>query len=91
MAFSLELADDLRQAGWKVKIRDRERLEPPHVTILFKASAWRLSLRTNQFLERTASWRDVDPRVRTAIEAAWSQLCSEWDSLYPSNPVREQA
>ena len=87
MAFSLELPEGLRQAGWKVKIRDRERLEPPHVTIIFKTRAWRLSLRTNQFLERAASWRDVDPRVRRAIENAWCRLCSEWDSIYPSNPV----
>ena len=57
MAFSLELPVDLRKAGWKVKIRDRERLEPPHVTIPLKASAWRLDLRTGQFLEPGASWR----------------------------------
>ncbi len=90
MAFSLELPVDLRKAGWKVKIRDRERLEPPHVTILLKASAWRLDLRTGKFLEPGASWRVVDARVRTAIEDAWSRLCSEWDSMYPNNPVGDQ-
>ncbi len=90
MAFSLELPADLRQAGWKVKIRDKERLEPPHVTILLKMSAWRLDLRTGRFMDQAASWRDVDARVRTAIESAWTRLRSEWDSMYPENPVGDR-
>jgi hypothetical protein len=91
MAFSLELPNDLRQTGWKVKIRDKERLEPPHVTILLKSSAWRLNLRTGGFLEPEANWRSVDPRVRGAIEDAWSLLCSKWDAMYPDNPVGDLA
>ena len=90
MAFSLELPDDLRHAGWKVKIRDRERLEPPHVTILLKTSAWRLNLRTGRFMDREASWRDVDARVRTAIENSWTRLGSMWDAMYPENPVGDR-
>lgn len=87
MAFSLQLPVDLREAGWKVKIRDRERLEPPHVTILYKMDAWRIDLRTGRFLEADASWRGVDPRVRGAVEDAWEQLCRAWDATYPDNPV----
>jgi hypothetical protein len=39
MAFSLPLSPPLRAQGWKVKIRDRERSEPPHVTILHRTRA----------------------------------------------------
>lgn len=87
MPFSLDLPDDLRQTGWKVKIRDRERLEPPHVTIPLRTSAWRLNLRTGGFLEVEASWRRIDPRVRAAIEDAWNLLCAKWDAMYPDNRV----
>ena len=90
MVYSLDLPADLANAGWKVKIRDRERLEPPHVTILFKARAWRLNLRTGQFLDEGESWRGVDPGVRTAIEDAWPRLCAAWDSMYPQNPVGDR-
>ena len=87
MPFALDLPEALRRAGWKVKIRDRERLEPPHVTIIFKTSAWRIDLRTGHFLERGASWRTIDPRVRTEIVAAWPLLIAAWDAMYPGNPV----
>lgn len=90
MAFSLVLPTDLRRAGWKVKIRDKERLEPPHVTLLFKTSAWRVDLRSGEFLDVGASWRDVDPDVRTAVEAAWDELRAAWDSIYPDNPVGQR-
>lgn len=46
MPFILELLLTLKQAGWKVKIHDSERLEPPHVTIYQKMQKWRLSLRS---------------------------------------------
>ena len=36
MPFNLELPEALKQAGWKVKIHDSERLEPPHVTVYRK-------------------------------------------------------
>ena len=85
--FSLRLPPGLRLAGWKVKIRDRERLEPPHVMILFRTRAWRLDLRTGRFLDSDASWRDLDPRLRPLIEDRWCRLCDEWDARYPGNPV----
>ena len=51
MAFALKLPRSLVRQ-WQVKIRDRERVEPPHVTIIRKTEAWRLALRTRQFLDR---------------------------------------
>ena len=88
MAFSLTLSRALARAGWKVKIRDRERLEPPHVTILFKTSVERrLDLRTGEFLEQDSSWQGVPPEVRATIEVSWELLRAEWDTRYPENPV----
>jgi len=60
MVYDLELPPQFRQGGWKVKIRDRERVEPPHVTLLFRTSAWRLDLRTGEFLVPPGgSWNDI--------------------------------
>ena len=90
MAFSLELPDPLGSEGWKVKIRDKERLEPPHVTILHKRRIWRLGLRSHEFLVPPGGkWKEIDARVRDVIEAAanWRRLCDEWDLAYPTNPV----
>ncbi len=53
MAYSLPA--DLALQGWKVKIRDRERAEPPHATILQGTDAWRLNLRNGSFM----AWVDV--------------------------------
>jgi hypothetical protein len=44
MAFRLPLPDPLPARGCKVKIRDLERNEPPHVTIVQKQRAWRFAL-----------------------------------------------
>jgi hypothetical protein len=87
MPFSLDLPVTLRRAGWKVKIRDKERLEDPHVTILFKTKAWRLNLRTRKFLDQPWTWREIDPGVREAVEGSWDRLCAEWNSMYPNDPV----
>jgi len=34
MPFELQLPRNLKADGWKVKIFDKEELEPPHVTVL---------------------------------------------------------
>jgi len=74
--------------GWKVKIRDKERLEPPHVTILLGRKIWRLGLRDRSFLAPSGgSWREIDERVRAAIEENWRRLCDAWDHAYPTNRV----
>jgi hypothetical protein len=90
MPYELNLAARPKKAGWKVKIRDAERLEEPHVTIIWKFIAWRLSLRTGKFLEEDQSWKDVDEGVREAIEAEWGTLQAAWDALYPHNPVSSE-
>jgi hypothetical protein len=38
MAFDVPLSKKLKAKGWKVKIREKERVEPPHVTIMHRAA-----------------------------------------------------
>lgn len=87
MPHDLNLPAGLKKVGWKVKIRDAERLEEPHVTILWKFKTWRLSLRTGAFLEKGQSWSQIHAGVRQAIEADWKELREKWDALYPHNPI----
>ena len=86
MAFDLQLPRRLVKAGWKVKIRDKERLEEPHVSIIKGTRAWRLALRSGGFLD-DGSWKDFPGPLRASIEAAWDLLCREWNQMYPHNPV----
>ncbi len=41
MPYELLLPSRVRAQGWKVKIRDKERLEPPHATVLKRMESWR--------------------------------------------------
>src|SRR5262245_32985964 len=90
MPFVLQLLPALKQAGWKVKIHDSERLEPPHVTVYCKLRKWRLSLRDGTFLDQGAKWSQIHAEVREAIEAEWETLRDAWDRLFPDNPVRSE-
>ncbi len=91
MAFSLKLPSPLGKQGWKIKIRDRERLEPPHVTIFHLRREWRLGLRDGKFLDPPGGhWGEIDPCVREVIDKNWSQLQQEWDRKYPENRVQSE-
>ena len=88
MPFEIALPAAQKKSGWKVKLRERERLEPPHVTILFKTGALRIGLRDKEFLVPPGgSWNAVPPEVRQVIEANWDALAAAWDAMYPENPV----
>ncbi len=87
MAFTLKLPNPWESRGWKVKIRDRERVEPPHVTIMHKAKAWRFGLRTSQFLDSEPDPNLIPDEVLDAIRTNLSMLCEAWDRIYPENPV----
>ncbi|MBW3543099.1 MAG: hypothetical protein KY476_22805 [Planctomycetes bacterium] len=89
MAFNLRLPDALRKARWKVKIRDKELREPPHVTIIRGTDAWRLGLRDGAFLDRRPDPSAIPDSLMELIEEreTWNLLCDEWDRLYPANPV----
>jgi hypothetical protein len=90
MAYSLPLPDELAKQGWKVKIRTRERNEPPHVTILCRTRAWRYGLRELKFLDREPPPREVPGEVVAAIRKSLERLKSTWDEMYPHNPITSQ-
>lgn len=89
MAFNLRLPNALRKARWKVKIRDKETREPPHVTVIRGTEAWRINLRTGRFMDAQPDPSDVSSELIDLIreEAIWQRLCDEWDGMYPNNPV----
>lgn len=90
MPFTLTLPKQLRNRGWKVKIQDKERLEPPHVTVWHYHKVWRINLRTGEFMiPPGGNWAEIDPTVRQLIEDEdnWQELCDAWDAMYPTNPI----
>jgi hypothetical protein len=91
MAYSLPLTATLKKARWKVKIRDKETREPPHVTIIRATDAWRIDLRTGEFMDDSPDPSEVPKELIELIkaEATWQQLCDEWDQMYPHNPVAD--
>jgi hypothetical protein len=91
MAYTLLLTEALRKARWKVKIRDKETREPPHVTIIRGTDAWRIDLRSQEFMDDDPDPSDVPEELIELVteETTWQQLCDEWDKMYPNNPVSE--
>jgi hypothetical protein len=87
MPFALNLPEPWANRGWKAKIRDREGLEPPHVTVLYKTSAWRFDLRTEAFLDKEPSPKDVPEEVIGAVRSNLTLLRQEWDRMYPANRI----
>ena len=88
MPYNLSLPQSWLAQGWKAKIRDRERLEPPHVTLIRGRRSWRISLRTGQFLDDEPDPADVPKDLVDAIAVRFSELHNAWDDMYPENPVQ---
>lgn len=91
MSYELPLPSWVQAQGWKVKIRDKERLEPPHATVLRKTEAWRWNLRTCSFMDRRPPPREVPESVVGSLMEQYATLCSQWDEMYPENPVSPEA
>jgi hypothetical protein len=89
MAFSLGLPPRLAKQ-WAVKIRDRERVEPPHVTILRGRRAWRWDLRTGEFMDAEPDPDDVPEELLKEVRGKWELLRARWDEMYPENPVHSE-
>jgi hypothetical protein len=87
VAFNLALPPVLTRDLWKVKIRDRERNEPPHVSVICGTRVWRFGLRERAWLDRQPPARDVPALLVAFLIAELPQLCTAWDALYPENPV----
>jgi hypothetical protein len=67
--------------------QDKERLEPPHVTVLFKTRKWRFGLRELDFFDAVPDPRDVPKEIVKQLEANVESYTAGWDRLYPNNPV----
>src|SRR3954462_12098311 len=88
MPYELPLPKKLKTQGWKVKIREKERVEPPHVTIMHKADEWRFGLRDKRLLVPPGGRiKDIDREVMRIVEDHWERLIEVWDEKYPKNPV----
>jgi hypothetical protein len=89
----LPLTAALKNTRWKVKIRDKETREPPHVTIIRGTDAWRIDLRTGEFMDDSPDRSEVPNELLELVknEANWQKLCDEWDKMYPDNPVSGEA
>src|SRR5690242_3417493 len=88
MPFDVPLPRKLKSQGWKVKIREKERVEPPHVPVTHKADEWRLGLPDKRLLVPPGGRiKDIDPAVMQIIEERWEALIEAWDAKYPENPV----
>lgn len=88
MPFELKLSRNLKTAGWKVKIFDKEELEPPHVTVLRGPEKWRLGLRDRRFLlPPGGSWADFPKKLEKILKESIPILTIEWDRIHPTNPV----
>ena len=90
MAFVVELPSPWRERGWKIKIRDRERVEIPHVTVLYRRTAWRFGLRTPGFLDLEPDPALVPAEVLAQIDARLDDLRAAWDRMYPENPITSE-
>ncbi len=88
MPFDVPLPRKLKAEGWKVKIREKERVEPPHVTIMHKADEWRLGPRDKQLLVPPGGRiKDIGHAVMQITDDHWEQLIEAGDEMYPENQV----
>ena len=85
MAYTLPMTEALRKARWKVKIRDKETREPPHVTIIRGTDAWRIDLRTGEFMDDDPDPAKVPKELIDLIKNGknWKQLGDQWDWSAP--------
>ena len=63
MPFELKLPVGIGRNLWKVKIREKETVEPPHVTIIRKTDSWRISLRDMKFMDKVPDPNDVPNEI----------------------------
>ena len=72
-----------------MKIQDKERREPPHVSILRGTDKWRINLRSGEFMNRHPDPSKVPQELLDVINDHWDWLCEQWDAKYIENPVGE--
>ena len=88
MPHDFDIPKRLADQGWRVKVFDKEVVEPPHVTVIFRTRRWRFGLRTGRFLDRVPPAREVPKELWEWLRAHRDELAAAWDRMYPHNPVR---
>lgn len=81
------MAPALEKRGWKLKIRDRERVEPPHITLILKTESWRFGLREKSFLDRKPDPDRIPGDLLAYLLEHYMDYVEGWNALYPHNPV----
>jgi hypothetical protein len=74
-------------SGWKLKIRNKETTEPPHISILKGTQCWRYGLRERAFLDKRPKAKDVRQEILDYIEEHYQEIVDKWNETYPLNPV----
>ena len=87
MTTSFGLPEPLASQGWKLKIYTRERLEPPHATVIRKTDHWRWGLRQSEFLDVEPDPRLVPDDLVELLRVLHPSLVRAWDDMHPDNPV----
>lgn len=87
MPHRFDLPEPLGTQGWKLKIRERESREPPHVTIIRRTMSWRWDLRTKVFMDVEPDPAMVPDDLKALLIARHLEISAAWDDMYPLNPV----
>ena len=90
MPYELEL-EKRYQTLWKIKIFDKERLEPPHATLIKKGvkGKWRWNLRKKEFMDKNPKPSDIPKYLVTKLKSkeTHDKLVKAWDKMFAHNPV----
>lgn len=87
MPFVLPLPEPWKSRGWKAKIAEKERLEPPHVTLYCRSWRWRVGLRDGRVMDPEPDPAEVPRDLLTVVRESLPLLVAAWDAKYPNNPV----
>lgn len=92
MPRQLAIPKKWENAGWRIKVSDKEEVEPPHVTIIQGPLRWRFGLREQAFLDRKPPAREVPKELVEWLRQHQKDCVDAWDALYGSrNPVHNEA
>ncbi len=87
MAISFPLPEPWDSQGWRLKIRDKERVEPPHVSLMRKTQTWRFNLRDGAFMDHHPDPAEVPKELMELLSQQIENYRTAWDAMYPKNPV----
>ena len=59
-----DIPTHLKSNGWKIKIREKETVEPPHATVIHGLNAWRWNLREKKFMDKKPPARLVPNEIK---------------------------